>query len=639
MNITANNVASKLFVAFVASAMLFTLATPAKAATAEELQAQIDALMAQIAALKGDTATTPAATPKAGCTFTRPLTLGSEGADVKCLQDAMTPTYFTNAGGSTGYFGPVTKAAVAAWQTANGVMPAAGYFGPVSQAKFAAMVATTPDTDDSDDTDDTTSGDLSGEASLNNMEIESASDDEVEEGAEDAEVAVATIEFEDGDAMITRLDVTFDGVADVWDVLDTVALVVDGDEVASMDASDEDEYNDTSSHEGTLRFSGLDLVAMEDEEVEVSIVATLQGNIDSDDLGAYTVSVDSMRFVDADDVTDTVTSGEDFGTTVDFTVVVAGADDEIIVKSSVNDLDGSTIKVEDDSKSSFEPVFRFDLDTDDSVNDIELNEVVVTVITGNDNYADVVDDAELVIDGTTIDDFDVVISTTTNPGDTATLTFDVDGDVTIDAGDRVEAELMLKFKALATEGATVQGKVLAANANNIVAEGAEDLDNTGPDQLTGSATGDIHTLRSAGINVEAGDIDATVTTVDGGSDYATYEVEVDVTAFDQEAFFSVDGATSTVWSLEDSSGNSVTAGVRTVVLDSTADEENGFFIVREGETKTFTLTVTYKPGAATSARLQLDSLKFSPDEDTTPGQTWTASPDTDYRTAVKTITD
>ncbi len=120
MNIIANNVASKLFVAFVAAAMLFTLATPAKAATSAELQAQIDALMAQIAGLQGgdDHA-------HAGCTFTGPLTVGSTGAEVTCLQDYLTPTYFNFAGGSTGTFGPVTQSAVAAWQSANGVSPAA----------------------------------------------------------------------------------------------------------------------------------------------------------------------------------------------------------------------------------------------------------------------------------------------------------------------------------------------------------------------------------------------------------------------------------------------------------------------------------------------------------------------------------
>ena len=114
MNITANTVVSKLFVAFVAASMLVMLATPAKAATADAaaLQAQIDALMAQISSLQGSTA--PAAS-SAACTFTRALTVGSEGADVKCLQDYLTPKYFTNVGGSTGYFGSVSVVAVVVW--------------------------------------------------------------------------------------------------------------------------------------------------------------------------------------------------------------------------------------------------------------------------------------------------------------------------------------------------------------------------------------------------------------------------------------------------------------------------------------------------------------------------------------------
>lgn len=638
MNITANNVASKLFVAMVAAAMLFTLATPAKAATATELQAQIDALMAQIAALQGSTpaATTPAAT---ACTFTKALTVGSQGADVKCLQDYLTPKYFTNAGGSTGYFGSVTAAAVAAWQTANGVAPAAGYFGPVSQAKYAALMAAAPDTDDSDSDDDTpaTTGDLSGEASLNNMEIDSASDDQLEEGSEDAEVAMATIEFQDGDAMITRLDVEFDSVsntADVWDVLDEVALFVDGDEIARTSASDEDDYLDTTGNAGTLRFSGLDLVAMEDEEVEVTVVATINNSVDSGDQGTFNVSVNSMRFVDADDVTDTVDSGEQFGTNVTFTIDDAGVDDELIVKTSSEDPDGTTLEVKDDAKSDWYNVFTFDLDTDDSVNDIELTTVVVHLAFSSSTYATFVDDAELVIDGVTID------SVTASTSDAATdLTFDVDGDVTIDAGDRVAAELMLRFKSLAlgNEGVTVTSSVTAANRALIEAEGADDLTSG---QISGAAAGDPMTLRTAGVNVAAGDMSADVTVVDaaGVNDYATYEMEIEVTAFNQDVYISTNPATSLTYVLEDSTGSTSVAGSRSAVLTSTGDEVGSTFEITEGSTETLTLTVTYTPGVAnTASRLNLNTLIFGSASGAPTGQTWTASPDEDYRTAVKTM--
>ena len=71
--------------------------SPAKALTAEELQAQINDLLATLAALQsqlselegGTTPTTPSGTVPTACTgisFTRALKQGMSGSDVKCLQ-------------------------------------------------------------------------------------------------------------------------------------------------------------------------------------------------------------------------------------------------------------------------------------------------------------------------------------------------------------------------------------------------------------------------------------------------------------------------------------------------------------------------------------------------------------------------
>ena len=107
--------------------------------TIQQLSAQITALQAQLAALSGG------GSPSGGgaaCTFTRSLTIGSRGTDVTCLQDYLTSTgHFTYAGGSTGYFGPVTRSSVSAWQAANNVSPTAGYFGPISRGKYNSLVA------------------------------------------------------------------------------------------------------------------------------------------------------------------------------------------------------------------------------------------------------------------------------------------------------------------------------------------------------------------------------------------------------------------------------------------------------------------------------------------------------------------
>lgn len=81
-----------------------------------------------------------AATKADAATFTRSLTVGSRGDDVRMLQDILTEKgFFTYSGGSTGYFGAITQKAVAAWQASVGISPAVGYFGPISRAALAGV--------------------------------------------------------------------------------------------------------------------------------------------------------------------------------------------------------------------------------------------------------------------------------------------------------------------------------------------------------------------------------------------------------------------------------------------------------------------------------------------------------------------
>ena len=79
------------------------------------------------------------------CVFTRSLVFGARGEDVSCLQKYLGLSgYFAFAGGPTGYFGSITRQAVAKWQANNGIMPSAGYFGPISMAKYRVLIALSP---------------------------------------------------------------------------------------------------------------------------------------------------------------------------------------------------------------------------------------------------------------------------------------------------------------------------------------------------------------------------------------------------------------------------------------------------------------------------------------------------------------
>ncbi len=89
-----------------------------------------------------------ASAQSAGHTFSTNLTVGSRGSDVVALQSFLVAKGFLTmpAGVAMGYFGGLTKSALAAYQSSKGITPAAGYFGPITRAAVMAEggVATTP---------------------------------------------------------------------------------------------------------------------------------------------------------------------------------------------------------------------------------------------------------------------------------------------------------------------------------------------------------------------------------------------------------------------------------------------------------------------------------------------------------------
>jgi hypothetical protein len=121
----------------------------ANAQTASSVQAQIQALLAQIAQLQAQMGTSSTGTTMTSAyNFTQDLTLGSKGADVTALQQMLiSDGYLTAVTAPTGYFGALTQKALAAFQAAKGITPAAGYFGPKTRAFVNSMsVSTTPTT-------------------------------------------------------------------------------------------------------------------------------------------------------------------------------------------------------------------------------------------------------------------------------------------------------------------------------------------------------------------------------------------------------------------------------------------------------------------------------------------------------------
>jgi hypothetical protein len=86
-----------------------------------------------------------ASAQSAGYTFSTNLTVGSRGADVVALQSFLVAKGVLTmpAGVAMGYFGGLTRSALAAYQSSKGITPAAGYFGPITRAAVHAEGAVT----------------------------------------------------------------------------------------------------------------------------------------------------------------------------------------------------------------------------------------------------------------------------------------------------------------------------------------------------------------------------------------------------------------------------------------------------------------------------------------------------------------
>lgn len=114
----------------------------ASAQTSASLQAQIAALLAQVSALQAQLNSSSGSS--SSVSFTRNLTVGSTGNDVKSLQIFLNSKGFVVAASGAGspgnestYFGAKTKAALAKYQAANGISPASGFFGPITRSQVS----------------------------------------------------------------------------------------------------------------------------------------------------------------------------------------------------------------------------------------------------------------------------------------------------------------------------------------------------------------------------------------------------------------------------------------------------------------------------------------------------------------------
>jgi peptidoglycan hydrolase-like protein with peptidoglycan-binding domain len=615
---------------------LLTAAAPiprAEAATIQELQAQIQALMEKLQALNGTNASSV-------CTqFTTDLTVGRTGTDVTRLQQFLINRSHIIPAGATGYFGEQTRKALVEFQSQHSISPAVGYFGPMTRSKVNALCTATTPTNPGNGTGTTTppTGGLAldGEASFEKFDVTDGDTTSLEENQKNITVMEVKFDVEDGDARVNRIDIGF--TPDVgndekrpWRVFTEIGVYDGSKLLKKIDATNRNNWRENNPTSGSymLRLSSIDWVVKEGETAEFVVKVSTARNIDGTNNGEVWnvfVPTDGIRALDASRTTVMAGDTTDF---VTLDIDRGGSSDELIVRRSNDDPKSTILQLDDNNRSGFMTVFAFDLDTDDSKNDIEIRKLPVQLTVSSGTVATFMRDARLVIDGQTFTKKTVV------DGATNTMTFEFDrGELVLDGGDRVTAVLEVDFRALSlgNEGVTITGAVQTAG---IVAEGSDDL--TGS-QLSGTASGETHVMRTKGMIGTADSVVGEVITTSGAlNDYATFSIKVDVTAFGQDVYIPVNVSAGATYQLENNAGAAI-GDTGTAVLTVDTTEENGYFRIPEGETKKLTLDVTYLPGTPmTAVRLQLLGINYGANA-AAPTDTWNATPASRYETPTKTI--
>ncbi len=647
--ILTNKVVAKLAVAFVAISMMAFAVVPAQAQTVEELQAQIDALMAQISALSGGSMSTSSACPY---TWTRSLSQGDTGADVMALQKFLNGSADTQVsvsgagapGSETSYYGPATAAAVSNFQVKYrtdilspvGLVNPTAYFGPSTMAKANALCVSGSTEGGTTTGGTTTSGDLEGGAgSISDATyVSKLSNEEVGEDEADVEVAGLQIEADEGsDIMLTAVNLNFSkGTAgsNFDKYADEVSVWVNGEEVARVDAAD---FTKSNSYDKTISLdSGAIIKAGETGELVVAVSGI--SNLDSTDAtDTWTLEFESVRFRDAQgaSVTDSATgdindatgrtfSFENFATATNLELKVTSGDDAIndahvIVVDATNDTDNVEL-------------FSFNIEIEGN-SDVLIDELPINFTAVGAGVGEIINTAEIWVDGELVGSESVASSSST------TLEVDFNNlNWTIAAGDKVE--VVVKVDVNDTDGGFTEGDTLSATFGetetddsnfDVVDENGDDLADA---DKTGSANSDAQLFYTIAPEVTV--VSTSISPIDNGTaaaESALATIKLEVTAVggtlylngDDESteanrFFktAIYGSGTTASTTASTTTYTINAGTNDVT-NSGADNE--YYTLDEGESMTITIEAIVTQSTVTSSAVlagaKAEAIQFGTD--------------------------
>ncbi|MEK7586922.1 MAG: peptidoglycan-binding domain-containing protein [Patescibacteria group bacterium] len=674
----------------VAVAFTLLVATPASAQTQSiaDLMAIIDQYTAQLALLQGGA-------PATGVAPVPPLTIGSAGAEVTALQDFLIMKGFLTmpAGVAKGTFGNLTQAALAAWQTANGVTPALGYYGSITAAKMATMmggtvlspigggttcpagftcnptVPATPCpagftcTPIGGGTTPTPDTGLTGSAgSVTITQTSTDVEDEVLTG-ETGKVLGFKVEASGSDVSVSNVRVKFTAAVDssasdrLTSYADEIVILADGEEVGSLDASD---FSRDSSGVYSASIPVSQIVKMSSAERVVFHVGFRAGDsIDSDDDGSandWTALFVSLRYTDAEGVvlTDSTTGVSNAGVYVNR--VSASTDVKLRMAEGSNNPKTSNIKVPTSGTTDV-TLAEFTLKAEGA--DMYFDQLrASTTISGTTNVSDIASDFYLMRGSSRL--AEVAGST----GTSQALTFSLDNTEELSSGDTEIYKIVAKVKAIASTNTTTTfggGDTITASTSATVwnINAKADSDGKSVTERAGSVTTYTQTLYNEGIQVTKVSDSFTLLPNDTSANVAgEFKITLRVTNFgSNDVYIPLNSLATTSTSVGSTKGiafgitdgttaTTSTVADATVITGSVARvtggvEKTNSVLISGGSSADFVLTTSLNPTPAYTGtrqyRIQVWSIGHATTDTATAATIVDTTPVEDFRTAFQTI--
>lgn len=628
MSLATKNVATVLVGSVLVLALSFAFVTPAKADMLSDLQAQVQALLAQIAALGGGSTTTSGA----GCyAFTQSHQQGQSGGEIMWVQKFLNShgaqvaaSGAGSPGNETAYFGAMTKAAVAKFQAANGITPAAGYWGPITIAKAKSLCASAPTTGTPTTGGETLSG-SAGSASVS--ETSSDVEEDVYTG-ETEKVLGFRVEASGGDVRVTntRVKFTYTGASTGSDRLGNyaseISIWANGQKIAAMSPSS---FVRDSAGVYSASIPVSQVVRMgSNNKVTFHVGLTANSSIDSDDASkTWTVDLVQTRYTDASGATLFDTTANIQNTLINVQRVSSSGDVTLRMSEGSGNPKAGNVEVSDDGSTEV-TLAEFTLKAEGSAMEFDAL-TASTTVTGVTNVSDMVQEFYLMRGSTQL------AEETAGSGLNQRLTFSLDDTEEISKDSTQTYRIVAKINEInTTSGQSTfdQGDSIVASTSPAVVDinAKAVTDGKSVTNRSGSVTTYTQTLYSEGIRVTKVGENVTVSNLDtAGNSFGTFKMTVRVSAFGSNDVYvplsttattsysaaAITHTTGAAYTILKSDGSATSTGAT-----ATLARVSGGSIVSVGGTD------LVKIGGGSSADLEL-SVTFNP-QSTEPVGQWRA---------------